>query len=59
MAAKGEMEPKKLPPTDSAAIYHSYRVYSQVLVWDTLDQSCSNCPCRLCKIYIRNLGYLE
>ena len=26
MAAKGEMEPKKLPPTDSAAIYHSYRV---------------------------------
>ena len=41
MAAKGEMEPKKLPPTDSAAIYHSYRVYSQVLVWDTLDQSCS------------------
>ena len=40
MAAKGVLDPSKLPPTEDAAYHHCLRVYFQVIVWDTLDQFC-------------------
>ena len=33
---KQQIRPEKLPPTQSAAEYHSYRVYLQVVLWNTL-----------------------
>ena len=40
MAAKGVIDPSKLPPTDGATYQHCLRVYFQVMVWKTLDQFC-------------------
>ena len=37
MAAKGVIEPWKLPPTRSAVDQHCFRVYYQCNVWKTLD----------------------
>ena len=34
--------PEKLPPTESAAKYHSLRVHLQLVVWQTLDTSSLN-----------------
>lgn len=36
MAAKGIIDPRKLPPTERAAIYHSMRTHFQILIWETL-----------------------
>lgn len=40
MAARGVIDPSKLPPTEDTVYHHILRVYFQVLVWDTLDQFC-------------------
>ncbi|KAG1691849.1 hypothetical protein GQR58_007370 [Nymphon striatum] len=37
MAAKGEILPENLPPTERAAVQHSLRVHQQVVVWQTLN----------------------
>ena len=36
MAARGELQPEKLPPTERAAFYHCLRVHLQILTWETL-----------------------
>lgn len=36
MAAKGDVRPENLPPTESAAINHSLRVHQQTVTWETL-----------------------
>ena len=38
MAAKGEILPERLPPTERASHYHSLRVHHQVIVWETLGE---------------------
>ena len=38
MAAKGEILPENLPPTERAAAQHSFRVHQQVVVWQTLNE---------------------
>lgn len=44
--SKSALEPKRLPPTVSAAQFHSLRTYFQVQVWLTLtdEKSVSICP---------------
>ncbi|KAG1681696.1 hypothetical protein GQR58_011692 [Nymphon striatum] len=37
MAAKGEILPENLAPTERAAVQHSLRVHQQVVVWQTLN----------------------
>ena len=38
MAAKGVIDPSKLPPTSSTAYQHNLRVFYQCWVWKTLEQ---------------------
>jgi hypothetical protein len=38
MAAKGEIVPENVPPTEQAAIQHSLRVHQQTIVWETLNE---------------------
>ena len=40
MAAKGEILPENLPPTERAAVQHSLRVHQQATVWSTLNEIC-------------------
>ena len=37
--AKGQVKPERLPPTESAAENHSYRVHRQVIQWSKLMES--------------------
>ena len=37
MAAKGEINPENLPPTERTAVQHSLRAYQQTVVWQTLN----------------------
>ena len=39
MAAKGEINPERLPPTEKAALYHTLRVHLQIMIWETLDNN--------------------
>ncbi|KAG1671662.1 hypothetical protein GQR58_016344 [Nymphon striatum] len=39
MAAKGEILPENLAPTERAAVQHSLRVHQQVVVWQTLNDA--------------------
>ena len=41
-AAKGVIEPSKLPPSEDALYFHCLRVYFQISVWRKLDQSALN-----------------
>ena len=45
LAAKGIVDPSKLPPTDSAAYQHTLRAVYQATVWDKLDEFCLD-PCQ-------------
>ena len=38
-AAKGKIDPDRLPPTEDAASQHVLRVYLHVVVWRSLDTS--------------------
>ena len=40
MAAKGVIDPNKLPPTDEAAYQHCLRAFYQTAVWKSLDPFC-------------------
>lgn len=42
MAAKGDIKPESLPPTESAAINHSLRVHQQTVTWETLAVDAPN-----------------
>ena len=44
MAAKGIVDPCKLPPTQSVAYQHTLRSLFQATIWEKLDVSCLN-PC--------------
>ena len=39
MAAKGEILPENLPPTERAAVQHSLRVHLQAVAWQTIDKN--------------------
>ena len=39
MAAKGEINPGRLPPTGRAAYYHTLRVHLQIMIWETFDNN--------------------
>ena len=39
MAAKAEINPDRLPPTERTAYYHTLRVHLQIMVWETLNNS--------------------
>ena len=42
MAAKGDVKPENLPPTESTAISHSLRVHQQTITWETLAATTPN-----------------
>ena len=42
MAAKVEVKPENLPPTESAAFSHILRVHQQVITWETLGANSPN-----------------
>ena len=42
MAAKGEILSEYLPPTERAAVQHSLREQQQAVVWQTLNEVCSD-----------------
>ena len=44
MAAKGMVDPCKLPPTESVAYQHTLRTIYQATVWEKLDELCLD-PC--------------
>ena len=35
---KRKVEPEKMPPTESAAILHGFRVHLQIMNWKILDE---------------------
>ena len=43
-AAKGSLDPSKLPPSEDAALQHCLRVFLQVSIWKKLDVFCLD-PC--------------
>ena len=36
MVSTGNIDPRKLPPTERAARYHSLRAHLQVIIWEKL-----------------------
>ena len=38
-SSKNQVKPEKLPPTESAAEFHSLRVHCQILKWKNEDQT--------------------
>ena len=38
MTARGDILPENLPPSPSAAFYHSLRVHLQVIIWESMEE---------------------